>query len=245
MKLALCLVALFITRALSTPTYCIPTQPLTPSFCFNPPTVEDFDLTKYTGKWYQLYTSGTATFVSTNRCPTANYTQLEDGIVGVLNCQLPESGEKPECLRGEATRRVGALPPQLEVSFSSFIPAGSYNVAGLLGDAESGYEAAAVYSCVDTDRGPAEGVYIIARSPRKPEYVLDGLFQHMRCLGYELKDAFVPSYHGDDCKYFDEEDGFEEQNIFGTAGAPPNVAAAAAAGVGGSGPPEGLETDGA
>lgn len=223
----------FLPYSLPTPTYCIPEQPLTKSFCFNPPTVPDFDLSAYVGKWFQLYTSGSATFVSSNRCVTANYTQQESGSVGVLNCQLPPEIASVECVRGEAARRVGGLPSQLEVSFSPQFPAGPYNVAALLGDAESGYEAAAVYSCVEIQDKLIEGVYIIARSVENRKYVLDGLFKRMKCMGYEINDPFIPAYQEDDCKYFDGEDGFNVVAPFEAVGAPNPPAGAAGAG----GPP--------
>lgn len=198
----------------ASPTYCVPPQQLSPSFCNRPPVVADFDLEQYAGKWYQIYTAADATPVSTNRCVTANYTLLEDGMVNVLNCQLPESENRPQCQRALAERRVGEQPPHLQVQFAPFLPAGPYNIAALLGDAESGYEAAAVYSCTVSESGFSEGIFVIARSPKRPEYVIEKLSEHLRCVGYPLKESFVSSYLGDDCKFFYDGDGIVEVNMF-------------------------------
>lgn len=206
------LVATF--TAYASPTYCVLPQQVSASFCKSPPVVNDFDLEQYIGEWFQIYTSGDATRMSTNRCVTANYTLLEDGTINVLNCQLPEDEDRPQCQRAVAERRVGEQPPHLQVQFARLIRAGPYNVAALLGDAESGYEAAAVYSCSVSEDGFGEGFFIIARSPERAEYVIEKISAHLRCLGYSLKDQFVTSYLGDDCKFFNERDGFVEVNMF-------------------------------
>lgn len=197
--------------------YCVPAHPTNAAFCRTPPVVRNFDLTPYMGKWYQLYTSGTATQFSSNRCVTANYTLAADGTVSVVNCHLPSEEELPQCQRAVAERRVGLEPPHLQVQFAPFLPAGDYNVAALLGDAESGYEAAAVYTCrLEGDR-VLEGVYFIARERERAEVVFEGLTRHMRCLGYVLDDKFYATGHEEQCRYFDGEKGFEEVDEFAGA----------------------------
>ncbi|CDF37026.1 unnamed protein product [Chondrus crispus] len=127
---------------------------------------------------------------------------------------MPQGETRPQCQRALAERRVGEQPPHMHVQYAPFLPPTPYNIAALLGDAESGYEAAAVYSCSVTDPGLVDGFFVLARSINRPEVVIENLSSHLSCIGYPLREPFVQSYLGDDCKYFDDGDGVVEVNMF-------------------------------
>lgn len=182
--------------------------------CFNPPVERTVDISAYSGLWHQLYTSGDASIVSNNTCVTANYTILPTSppSISVLNCEFrPRQDARPQCVRGTATRRPGAQrPTQLQVSFFQFAPPGQYNIAALLGNANYGYYAAAIYSCRRLPNGQLiDGFYLIARSPYAPRSVRRMLIRRLRCNGYQvsmrtgpkLKPYFEPSFNGRTCQY--------------------------------------------
>lgn len=181
--------------------------------CFNPPVESSIDISAYTGRWHQLYTSGDASIVSNNSCITANYTLVstQPPIVAVLNCEfLPHKNRRPQCVRGSATQRVNAqFNTQLQVSFFKFAPPGAYNIAALLGDNNYGYQAAAIYSCRRLPNGKlTDGFYLIARSPYAPKFIKSRLIRRLRCNGYRVstrrlrfKAYFEQSFNGPSCQY--------------------------------------------
>lgn len=207
------LLPIFLVFALFSPALatCRPLQERTENFCRNTPGVPDFSLTQYTGRWHQIYTAGFAGRFSSNRCVTANYTAQPDGSVAVLNCQYTPDQVRPSCVRGNATRRPGGLPSNLEVSFPG-APGGQYNVVATLGFKSYGYFAAAVSSCRVTEENVSSAFFIIARTPFKPQKVLRLLKRKIRCLGIPMDDPFVKSRNPPKCMYFDGPSGFDVRN---------------------------------
>lgn len=187
---------------------CIPRQPLTPTFCRNPPTVPSVSLPQYTGTWYQLGTTGTASEVSRPFCTTANYTLKEPEEILVQNCGLQPGTPKVSCLAGVATRREGGTTAQLQVSFSADFP-GQYNVAALLGNANYGYFAAVVYSCSIRAGVPTDGFFFIARTPFNGRKTIKLLKRALRCKGYQVPRQVLVTNHDENCEYFFGPRGFD------------------------------------
>lgn len=188
---------------------CVPVRTIDANFCRNPPVVKDFDLSAYTGQWFQLFTTGISTRLSSNRCTTANYTLSADGSsVAVLNCELRTNSSRPTCVRATAGPRENATAPaQLGVSFFPGSPPGAYNVAALEGFASYGYSAAAVFSCevVRLPNGQERifpSFFIIGRSPYAPRFTLGKIRKELRCMGYFTPyREFIESAHPPECKY--------------------------------------------
>ena len=64
------------------------------SFCKDYKAVEDLDLTKYIGKWYQVYQDNfNKLFQGEGRCSTAEYEIVDDNKVSVFNKQINTNNE--------------------------------------------------------------------------------------------------------------------------------------------------------
>lgn len=195
---------------------CVGRKPVTPEFCTNPPVDSNFVPFFYQGRWFQTFASGDAVRISPGICTAANYTLNADGSIAVKNCFLPPGRPRPLCFEGFAAGVAGGAPGQLSVAFPP-LPPGPYNVAALLGNANYGYAAAAVYTCEIKEGRPVEGLFILARTPFTSRAILRKLAQKLRCRGFSLEDKFVPGLNGPDCKYFSGPEGFDiGRNEFGS-----------------------------
>lgn len=185
---------------------CVHPRSLTNNFCRNPPLASNLSIPAYTGRWFQIYTSGTANGFSTNRCVTANYSQSTSGTISVLNCQQPSPTVRPQCIKGTA---VPVSNAKLALTFFPGAPPSFYQVATLLGGENYGYFAAAVYSCVVTPVGPKEGFFILARAPYMPPLILDNIRKKIQCKGYQVVEPFVRTRFPKDCEFFDGLRGYD------------------------------------
>lgn len=184
---------------------CRKVRPLS-QICNNPPVELSVDLTAYTGRWHQIFTSGSANRVSRNSCVTANYTlaSTDPLRIDVLNCGFnPEVNVRPSCVRANATRRPDAkFDTQLQVRFFTFLPPGKYNIVALLGDRNFGYQAAAVYSCEFVNGKPVDGFFLIARSPYAPFFIMKRLIRRLRCNGYHVNyRMFQKTVNDEKCEF--------------------------------------------
>ena len=85
--------------------------------------VDEVDLTKYMGKWYQVYGDGfNNIFQGGGHCSTADYSLLEDGRVSVLNKQLDEN-DKIDGITGFAYYSEGDCCGYLTVELKDLKPA--------------------------------------------------------------------------------------------------------------------------
>lgn len=196
-----------------------PAGPPSDQFCSSPPAVSNLDISAYAnGTWFQMHAFGSAATFGSLQCTTANYTLTADGTVDILNCALNAVGDsRTTCTRGKASQREGtALAAELSVFFPS-LPQGTFNpgrysVAAVLGSAEEGYTAAAVYSCQKpaTDAPGLPGFNILARDPAAdPEVTLAALSKELECNGYNLEGAEFTADRQKDCTYFFDEAGFD------------------------------------
>lgn len=192
---------------------CVDPKPPTKSFCQRPP-VDDVVLPSYLGTWYQAYANKNALFVSKPQCVAARYTALPNNAVGVLNCYYyRDTGmAKPDCVEGDAKQGTDSTTAsRLHVNFGSPSNSGksNYNIAALLGDAEYGYYAAAVYSCSFRDGTPRESWFILVRNPYLPEEGLRQILWRLQCKGYDVRNVeFLKTYQGQGCKYWNGPDGY-------------------------------------
>lgn len=80
-----------------------------------PETIEEIDVDKYLGLWYQIYGAPTnMIFQGYGKCITAEYGLLQNGNVSVLNSQLNFKGE-PEQIAGYAYYKNVSEPGKLTV----------------------------------------------------------------------------------------------------------------------------------
>lgn len=80
-----------------------------------PETIQEIDVNKYLGNWYQIYGAPTNyIFQGYGKCLTAQYGLLENGYVSVINSQL-NSNEELEQINGYAYYTNTSEPGKLTV----------------------------------------------------------------------------------------------------------------------------------
>jgi lipocalin len=85
--------------------------------------VDEIDLTKYMGKWYQVYGDKfNRIFQGNGRCSTAEYGLIDDGRVSVLNKQFDENN-KLDAIPGYAYYSEGDCCGYLTVELEGTKPA--------------------------------------------------------------------------------------------------------------------------
>ncbi len=190
---------------------CVAPKPPSKSFCLRPP-VDDVVLPSYLGTWYQAYANQNALFVTKPECVSARYTALPNNEVGVLNCYYYRGGkmQKPDCVVGKAKQAADSTTAsRLRVSFGSPSNSGGYNIAALVGDAEYGYYAAAVYSCSFRNGIPRESWFILVRNPYLQQVAFRQILWRLQCKGYDVRNVvFFKTNQGQGCKYWDGPDGY-------------------------------------
>ncbi|KAJ8041364.1 Apolipoprotein D [Holothuria leucospilota] len=88
--------------------------------CPSVPTVDDFDVTKYYGKWYEIARSDNIPFENGARCVTAEYTPTWSRRISVQNTGIVDGDDGPEVreAQGEAWIPDEDYPAQLRVKLS-------------------------------------------------------------------------------------------------------------------------------
>lgn len=118
--------------------------------------VDEVELTKYMGKWYQMYGDKfNKIFQGNGHCSTADYNLLEDGRVSVLNKQLDENDEL-DAIPGFAYYSEGDCCGYLTVELKGTKPA-PYWILELGPIVEDNYE----YSIVSDNL--ALSLFVLAR----------------------------------------------------------------------------------
>lgn len=99
---------------------------------FKDRTVEELDLTRYAGRWFQVYGSLSTEIFSSRYCVAADYKLREDGTVGVFNQGRKESVTGPPTnITGSAFVTDPATPGRLTVRLDGTPADGRYWVYGL------------------------------------------------------------------------------------------------------------------
>ncbi|CAM2119207.1 unnamed protein product [Caretta caretta] len=132
--------------------------------CPDPPVQENFDVTKYVGKWYEIEKLP-ASFEK-GICIQANYSLKENGKIKVVNQELLSDGRINQ-IEGEAVQADNELA-KLGVSFYWFMPSSPYWVLS------TDYENySMVYSCTTFIwLFHVEYAWILSRTPQlQPETV--------------------------------------------------------------------------
>lgn len=145
-----------------------------------PKTVENVDLSRYVGKWYEIAKIPNKFQKHCVKGTTAEYFLQEDGTIKVINSCIEEDGslDKAEGIAVVVDKKTNS---KLEVSFVSFLGWrpfwGDYWIIGL-GD---NYEYAVVGS-PDREYG-----WILSRSKKLSDETLSKIFQLLRENGFNTK----------------------------------------------------------
>lgn len=146
--------------------------------CVNPPLQANFDISKYTGLWYEIERDAAFIFSEGGECVTAQYSANTDGSVHVHNAEYNFKKQKGDSIDGTAT----CNGPHCAVEFFSFAPKGDYRVVS------TDYtEHAIVYSCIDLPFSYRnEDLWILARNKT--------LSPETHNATHELIKANIPNY---------------------------------------------------
>ncbi|XP_033226444.1 apolipoprotein D-like [Belonocnema kinseyi] len=127
--------------------------------CPNLEVVENFDVEKYMGKWYEAGRYFVFTELG-GKCTTAEYSLNEDGTVNVLNRQVNFLTGKPSSIEGTAELVGESGEGKLSVTFPS-LPGGIKGSLWILDTDYSSY--AVVFSCQDFGIFSTKQAWILTR----------------------------------------------------------------------------------
>jgi apolipoprotein D and lipocalin family protein len=146
-------------------------------------TVEQVDLTRYTGRWYEI-ARYPHRFEKGCSSVTADYTLEKDGSIKVLNqCILKDEGGKVKQAHGKAKVVDTKTNAKLKVSF--FWPFyGDYWILHL--DPE--------YQFVIVGAPSRKYVWILARKPHLPSSLMKQLLEEIKRQGYDT-DQLILTEH--------------------------------------------------
>ena len=147
--------------------------------------VKDFELQRYLGKWYEIARLDHR-FERDLTHVTAEYSLLPDGGVRVVNRGFDTQKKQWQEAEGKAYPVGDPATGQLKVSF--FGPFyGGYNIIELDSKDYS-------YSLVS---GPnLSYLWILSRTPKLPQAVLDQLLQKAKALGFDTDDLIYVDQTG-------------------------------------------------
>ena len=143
---------------------------------FYPPldVVESVDLTRYTGKWYEIARYPTF-FQADCVSSTAEYTARDNGTIGVFNTCLAADGTTVSTIEGVAEVVDPSTNAKLVVSFPNVPIPGSYWII----DLDAAYQYAVVG---DPYRST---LFILSRTPTLDQTTLDGILNRLPSQGYD------------------------------------------------------------
>ncbi|KAJ8736580.1 hypothetical protein PYW08_007236 [Mythimna loreyi] len=144
-------------------------QIIMPGSCPDMKVMENFDASRYLGKWYEaekyffLFEFG-------GKCITADYSLKENGVVGVVNKQINIlSGTQTE-IQGQATQVSKSDGAKLAVSFPSL----PVNVEAPYWVIKTDYETySVVWSCYEFGLFHTVNAWILTRERNPPVAVLE------------------------------------------------------------------------
>nr|QCP69313.1 apolipoprotein Da.2 [Lateolabrax maculatus] len=146
--------------------------------CPKPAVQANFDVTRYTGKWYEIQKLPTA--FQKGECGTATYSPKSPGVIRVLNSELLDDGTINSIV-GSAKVKNPAEPAKLEVSFFETSPPGPYWVLS------SDYEGhSLVYGCTDFGLFRMEFSWILSREPTLSEETVEELHSILSSIGVNV-----------------------------------------------------------
>ncbi|XP_067205228.1 apolipoprotein D isoform X2 [Linepithema humile] len=141
--------------------------------CPNLETMQNFELDKYLGKWYEVERYF-AWFEFGGRCVTANYSLGENDSVKIVNTQISLLTGVAASIEGIGRLISKSDDPKLSVTFPS-LPLPFDAPYWIL---DSDYKTyAVVWSCTNLGVFNVRNVWILTREPRPPVAVLEKSYQ--------------------------------------------------------------------
>jgi len=157
--------------------------------------VNNFDLSKYLGGWYEMYRIADVSFEKNLVCVTANYTKKTNGHVLVDNSGYNCKTKKDSKQLGDGKFRGKATEAKLGVKFFWWQPRGNYDVV------MTDYENALVYSCTNLLICHFDFTWILSRSANTNTKTLQPFID--KAVQQKLvksSSALLSTVQGDQCK---------------------------------------------
>jgi len=158
-----------------------------------PDTVNELDLNKYLGNWYQVYGAPTnVIFQGNGECLTAQYGVLDNGYVSVLNSQI-NSDDELEQISGYAYYKNSSEPGKLTVHLDGVPTESPYWVVKLGEVIDDQYQ----YSIISVPSGIS--LWVLTRDidnfydkydKEVKEYLDDNSFKYVTIVQDETCDYF-------------------------------------------------------
>lgn len=140
---------------------------------------QNFNTTRYLGKWYEILRFNRTSFEIGTRCNYAVYTREEDGAVGVYNAALRDDGTV-DTAQGSGRAPDPNQPAKLKVQFGSSWFAGDYWVL------DTDYEQyAMVHSCSGFFFFNFQLNWLLGRSPAPVADVVTDTLEKFRAAGID------------------------------------------------------------
>ena len=141
-----------------------------------PSTVENVDLSRYTGKWYEIASIPQFFSLGCNNT-TAEYTAQENGIIKVENkCRLGSPNGPLNYISGKA-KSVDASNSKLNVTFvNTFGPGSNYWIIELAPDYS--------YSVVSDPNKST--LFLLSRTPSMPDAQVQDIFERLDMMGFDV-----------------------------------------------------------
>jgi apolipoprotein D and lipocalin family protein len=147
----------------------------------DPAVVPSVDLSKYSGKWYEIARSPNF-FQSSCVRSTAEYQVTSDSSLSVYNVCYKENGSTSD-IKGEARIVDRAVPAKLNVRFNIFAQ-GQYWIIAL----DNNYQWAVVSSA---GKG---SLFILARTAPMEKETLNSILKDLQSRGFDLSDIVYDKY---------------------------------------------------
>merc|ERR1712243_43962 len=147
--------------------------------CPQPPVQDNFDVSQYLGKWYEI--QKLPAVFQRGECSTANYSLNSPGVVGVVNSELLDDGTT-NVIEGSARAKNASEPAKLEVTFFEDSPPGPYWV---LSTDYTGHSV--VFGCREFGPVNAQFAWILSREPTVDSATLERLRGVLSSAGVNVK----------------------------------------------------------
>ena len=165
--------------------------------CPSPKLQENFNLSSYTGFWYEQYRDPSFFWEKNGDCSTAEYVPNTDGTIKVINSQVVQGKSAVDSMTGKAKCTEGTADCQVSF-FADFY--GPYDVISTDYDKYT-----IVYSCSNDFFGPnhSSHLWVLSRDQTPlDEATLESVKEILarEVAEWALTDMYAPK-QGGDCKY--------------------------------------------
>jgi len=163
-----------------------------PGKCPNFTTQMDFDITAYTGRWFEIQKFPTL-FEYNSKCIKADYTPLTEDSIKVVNSGQRNSDGTPYDIVGNAT--ATDVSGRFDLYFPNVPTAGSYDV---LHTDYKNYTT--IYSCGSLGPLSIQYAWILSRETTLSDELTDEAYKVFEGFGIDTS-KFTKTVQDDTCKY--------------------------------------------